>query len=145
MTEAAQTREPFERVLSPNVVIRFGYKDGHAVVRVRLPIPLRPWYPVSIERSKIVDFKKPFDRAYDFGIKPEAERGEKIEEFYAREDCRGRFGYRDAHVELEVLRLVWIKLDFPFEEFKLAKAAMDEAHAWAMLPDDVRELQGIAP
>jgi hypothetical protein len=64
-------------------------------------------------------------------------------EFQAREDCRGRYGFPDAHVVLEVKRLAWIAFEFPFEEFKLAKAAMDEAYAYALLPEDVRLLQGM--
>lgn len=135
--------EPYVKDLSPNVRILYGFKDGHAVVRVRLPIPLRPWYPVEIQAKDIIRFKEPFDRAHEFGCRPESER--KIEtpvEFQARADCRGRYGYPDAHVVLEVKRVVWIPLEFPFEEFKLAKAAMDEAYAWALLPDEVRELQG---
>lgn len=138
-------KEPFVKNLSPNVQIVYGFKDAHAVVRVRLPIPLRPWYPVEIEPKDIMRFKEPFDRAYIFGMKPEAERKQgKVEEFQAREDCRGRYGFQDAHVELEVKRLAWIKLDFPFEEFKLAKAGMDDVHAWALLPEHIRELQGAA-
>lgn len=139
-------REPFIKDLSENVQVIYGFKDGHAVVRVRLPIPLRPWYPVEIKANDILRFKEPFDRAYDFGMMPESERllVKTPVEFYAREDCRGRYGFPDRHVELEVKRLAWIKLEFPFEEFKLAKAAMDDAHAWTLLPEYVRELQGAA-
>ena len=152
MTEADK-REPFKKVLSANVEILYGFKDAHAVVRVRLPIPLRPWYSVQIPPDAIVRFKKHFDDAYEFGVKTEEERKALIEAaapgrypvlFEARDDCRGRWGYKDAHVELEVKRIIWVMLPFPFEEFKLAKAAIDEAHLWAGLPADVREMQGVA-
>lgn len=137
-------QEAYVRILSPNVQVHFGFRDGHAVVRVRLPIPLRPWYSVKIDAKDIIRFKDPFDRAYEFGCKPESERKDaKPVEFEARSDCRGRFGFPDAHVVLEVKRVAWIPLDFIFEEFKLAKAAMDEAYAWALLPQDVREFQGV--
>lgn len=136
-------QESFVKRLSANVEVHFGFKDGHAVVRVRLPIPLRPWYPVEIAAKDIIRFKEPFDRAHQFGLQPEGERNLATPiEFQAREDCRGRYGYRDAHVVLEVKRIAWIAFEFPFEEFKLAKAAMDDAHAWALLPHDVREFQG---
>lgn len=135
--------EPFVKDLSQNVRILFGYKDGHAVVRVRLPIPLRPWYPVDIQAKDIIRFKEPFDRAHEFGCRPESARIISAPiEFQAREDCRGRYGYPDAHVVLEVKRIAWIAFEFPFEEFKLAKAAMDDAYAWALLPEHTRELQG---
>lgn len=138
-------RKPFKKVLSENVEIEYGWKDAHAVVHVRLPIPLKPWYKVQIPADAIVKFKTNFDDAYAYGIRPEAERTMKEPlEFEARDDCRGRYGYKDAHVELGIWRLVWVWLDFPFEEFKLAKAAMDEAYQWAGLPESVRELQGVA-
>jgi hypothetical protein len=148
----AVKREPFLKVLSENVEILYGYKDGHAVVRVRLPVPLRPWYPVPIPFEAIRRFKKNFDDAWRFGNLTEAEREAEILkaeprlplQFEARDDCRGRWGYKDAHVELDVKRVVWFTLPFPFEEFKLAKAAMDEAYQWGELPAEVRELQGIA-
>lgn len=139
-------KEPFKKVLSENVEILYGFKDGHAVVRVRLPVPFRPWYSVKIPADAIVRFKTNFDDAHDFGVKPEKERilVKVPVQFQARDDCRGRWGYQDAHVELDVKRLlVWITLQFPFDEFKLAKAAMDEAHLWAELPSHVREMQGV--
>lgn len=134
-------REPFERILSPNVKVYFGYKDGHAHVRVRTPVGI--WYPVDIPADAILKFKQNFDRAHTYGLRPEAERTmEKPEEFEARYDCRGRWGYKDAHVELGVRQLVWFWISFPFDEFILAKKAMDEAHLWAELPEHVREIQG---
>lgn len=138
-------KQPFEKILSENVVVLFGWKDAHAVVRVRLPIPFKPWYPVEIPKDAILKFKTNFKDAFDYGMKPESERTLKEPvEFEARSDCRGRYGYRDAHVELGVKRGIWIWLNFPFEEFKLAKAAMDEAHLWAEMPAEIRELQGAA-
>jgi hypothetical protein len=137
-------KKPFEKVLSENVVVLYGYRDGHAVVKVRLPIPGKPWYSVEIPVEAIVKFKSNFEDAYDYGRKPEGERNLKSPvEFEAREDCRGRWGYQDAHVELSVKRLIWFTISFPFEEFVLAKRAMDEAHAWASMPEDVRILNGI--
>jgi len=56
----------------------------------------------------------------------------------------GRYGYKDATSNSGVKRLlIWIWLDFPYDEFVLAKKAMDEAHQWAQLPQDVRDFQGI--
>lgn len=142
--ETATKREPFTKVLSENVQVLYGFKDAHAVVRVRLPV-VRTWYSVEIPAESIVKFKTNFDDAHTYGLRPEAERTMKEPvQFEARSDCRGRWGYKDAHVEMDVWRLVWFKLDFPFEEFKLAKAAMDEAHLWAQLPAEVREMQGVA-
>jgi hypothetical protein len=142
--EAQKTveRQPFEKVLSPNVTLFYGFKDAHAVIRICLPV-VRVLYPVEIPAEAIVKFKKNFDDAYAYGIRPEAERDMKGPiQFEARHDCRGRWGYKDAHVELDAWRLMWFKLDFPFEEFLLAKEAMDAANLWAQLPEHVRAMQG---
>lgn len=138
-----QGREPFQRNLSQNVQILFGFKNAHAVVKVRLP-GIGIWYPVEITAEHILKFKRNFDDAFQYGSRPAQDRTLKEPvEFYARDDCRGRWGYPDGHVELHVKRLlVWIPLEFPFEEFVLAKKAMDEAHLWASLPEEVRAMQG---
>jgi hypothetical protein len=142
VTESVAKREPFERVLSENVTILFGYQDGHALVKARTPIGV--WYSVDVPAEAILKFKENFDQAYTYGMKPEGERTMKEHiEFEARYDCRGRWGYRDGHVELGVREmLIWFWITFPFEEFLLAKKAMDEAHLWAELPEDVRKMQG---
>lgn len=129
-------KQPFEKTLSENVVVRYGWKDGHAIVRVKLPLPFRPWYSVEVPVEAISKFKTHFEVAH-------ARTTKEVVEFEAREDCRGRYGYEDGHVELGVKRGVWIWINFTWEEFKLAKAAMDEAHAWAALPLEIRDLQGI--
>lgn len=139
------SREPFCKILSENVEVLYGWKDAHGVIRVRLPLPFRPWYPVKMPAETILKLKEPFEKAFVYGSLPEAERilTEPVL-FEARSDCRGRYGYRDAHVELEIWYLLkWVKLEFPFDEFKLAKAAMDEAFQWAKMPEEVRELQGV--
>jgi hypothetical protein len=143
MTETA-VREPFRRDLSGNVHILFGFKDAHAVVYARLPI-IRIWYPQNIPADAILGYKKVFDDAYTYGLKPPEERTLKDPvEIEIRSDCRCRWGFPDAHVELGVWRLKWFWINFPFEEFILAKKAMDEVHMWAELPDNVRALQGVA-
>lgn len=139
------SREPFRKVLSDNVEVLYGWTDAHGVIRVRLPIPMKPWYPVSMPAETILKLKEPFEKAFAHGLLPEEERAKSgVVEFEARSDCRGRYGYRDAHVELEVWYLIkWVKLEFPFDEFKLAKVAVDEAYQWAQMPAEVRELQGV--
>lgn len=139
-------REPFQKILSENVIVYYGWKDSHAIVRVRLPIPLHPWYSVQIPAEAILKFKNNFEDACRYGLKPAEERTmEAPLEFEARDDCRGRWGYPDGHVELGVKRVIWFWLKFPFEEFILAKKAMDEAHQWAQMPEEIRQLQGLEP
>lgn len=138
----ATTKEPFRKILSENVEIFYGYKDGHAIVKARTPVGI--WYSVQVPADAILKFKTNFDQAYEYGMRPEAQRtmAEPVE-FEARYDCRGRWGFPDGHVVLGVREmLVWFWLTFPFDEFVLAKKAMDEAYLWAQLPEHVRELQG---
>lgn len=145
MSAETVKREPFLKELSKNVQVFYGWKDGHARVRAWVPAnsPIGVWYPVDIPVEAITRFKKNFEDAYAYGILPPADRTrQEPVEFEAREDCRGRWGYPDGHVELDLKKIIWFKLVFPFDEFKLAKAAMDEAHLWASLPENIRELQG---
>lgn len=138
-------KEPFQKALDENVSVLYGYKDGHGVVKVKLPLPKEPTISVDITAAMILKFKEAFDKAFEYGLKPESERTMKEHvQFEVRNDCKGRWGYKDAHVELSVRKaLVWIPIKFTFEEFKLGKKAMDEAHAWASLPEDVRNMQGV--
>jgi hypothetical protein len=138
-----EKREPFRKTLSPNVEVYYGYKDGHALIRARTPVGL--WIPQEIPCQTILGLKKAFADAFEYGLKPESERRlEKPVEIVPHPNCRCRWGYKDGHVELDLWKVVWFTLAFPFEEFRLAKAAMDEVVAWAELPDYVRELQGVA-
>ncbi len=137
-------KEPYTKTLSENVNIQYGFQGGHVVVRVRLPIPLRPWYSVHVPSDSILKFKQNFDDGYVYGMLPESQRTRKKPvEFTARHDCRGRWGYPDGHVEIGVKKIVWIWLKFPFDEFVLGKKAMDDAYLWACLPEDVRTRQGV--
>lgn len=63
---------------------------------------------------------------------------------------KGRYGYKDAHVELEVsiLPSPWNKIlkayrqDFTFEEAKLLYAALGKAIEFGNLPDYQRQRDG---
>lgn len=141
-----EAKEPYEKKLTDEVVVQYGWKDAHGVVKVQLPMPGKPWLKEEITADMILKFKKNFDDAFTYGSKPEAERDMKEPvQFEIRKDCRGRWGYKDAHVELDFRKaLVWLPtVKFTFEEFVLGKKAMDEAHAWASLPEEVRALQGV--
>jgi len=64
--------EPYERILSDNVKIYFGYKDAHAVVKAKTPVGI--WYTVQIPADTIRKFKSNFDDAYKYGQLPEESR-----------------------------------------------------------------------
>lgn len=135
-------REPFLDVLSKNVSVAYGYKDGHAHVKVRTPVGL--WVSVDVQISDIAKVKDHFDRAWTWrGLSDGERQGQGSIEAQIRSDAKVRYKFQDLHVELGIWRLAWIWLNFPDEEFALAKKAFDNAHGWASLPEDVRGLQGV--
>jgi len=141
---AASKREPFKRVLSENVEVYFGWKDGHAKIKVRLPIPLKPWWPLSVPIDKVRVFKQTFRGAADFGEGKSSLALVNPIEIEVDEDCKVKWGFKDRHLELRLKRLgIWMPFSFTFEEIKAGLLALDEVVAFADLPEDVRNLQGL--
>jgi hypothetical protein len=137
-------REPFKKVLSENVEVHYGWKDGHVRVRARLPIPFRPWYSMDVPASDLTVFKQTFRGAADFGEGKSSLALIDPIQIEVREDCRVKWGFNDRHLELGLKRIgIWLTFNFTFEELKLGKQALDEASAWAELPKETREFQGV--
>ena len=137
-------KEPFRKVLSENVEVYYGWQDAHVDVKVRLPLPFKPWYTKSVPLDEVKVFKSTFRGAADYGEgKCNLALVNPID-IEIQEDCKVRFGFHDRHLELSLKRLgVWLPFSFTFEEIKLGLIALNEASAWADLPEDVRKLQGI--
>lgn len=137
-------REPFRKVLSENVEVHYGWTDGRVLVRARLPIPFKPWYSMSVPATDLTVFKQTFRGAADFGEGKSSLILLDPIEIEVREDCKVKWGFPDRHLELRLKRLgLWLAFNFTFEELKLGKQALDDASAWAELPKETRELQGI--
>lgn len=144
MAEEIKKREPFVKALSENVEVKYGWKDGHAVVRARLPLPLKPWYGLDVSAKDLLTFKATFSGALNFGEGKSSLALVDPIQIDVREDCKVKWGFPDKHLELGLKRLgIWLWFKFSFEELKLAKQALDDASAWAELPQDVRDLQGL--
>lgn len=142
MSETALKREPFLDILSKNVNVSYGYKDGHAKVKVRTPVGL--WVTIDVGIADIAKVKEHFGLAWTWRGLTELERkGQESVEVQLRSDAKVRYKFQDLHVELGIWRLAWIWLTFPDGEFALAKKAFDNANGWALLPEDVRGLQGV--
>jgi hypothetical protein len=137
-------KDPFEKALSENVVVHYGYKDGHVVVKARLPIPFKPCYSMVVSEKDLRTFRATFAGALNFG-----EGGSSLAlvdpiEIVVMEDCKVKWGFPDKHLDLGLKRLgIWLWFKFTFDELKLAKEALDQAGAWMDLPKETRELQGI--
>lgn len=144
MAETSTKREPFRKILSENVEVLYGWKDAHAQVRARLPIPFKPWYSLTYGVKDLQVFKQTFKGALELGEGKSSLALIDPIQIEIREDCRIRWGYKDRHLELDLKRLgIWLRFDFRFEELKLGKQALDDACAWADLPEETRNLQGL--
>lgn len=137
-------REPFKKELSENVIVLYGYRDGHVVVKARLPIPLRPWYPVRVTGKDLTVFKATFGGALSFGDGKSSLALVDPIEIQVMDDCKVKWGFPDRHLSLGLKRFgLWLWFNFSYEELKLAKQALEEACGWFDLPKETRELQGI--
>jgi hypothetical protein len=139
-----EMKEPFKKELSENVMVLYGYKDGHVTVKGRLPIPLRPWYPVNFSASELLAFKASFAGAMSFGA---GKSGLMLVDPIMIEvtpDCKVRWGFKDLHLEVGLKKIgIWLWFNFSYEELKLGKQVLEDACAWYALPKETRELQGV--
>jgi hypothetical protein len=143
MSASAQ-KEPFKKVLSENVEVYYGWKDAHVVVKARLPIPFKPWFSKKVPVDLVKVFKQTFRGAADYGEGKSSLALIDPIQIEVQEDCKLRFGFKDRHLELSMKQLgIWMTLSFTFEEIKLGLKALDEASAWAELPQETRDLQGV--
>jgi hypothetical protein len=144
MPDQKTKREPYRRVLSENIAVVYGFIDGHAVVKARLPVPLRPWYSVQVKAETLKLFQMTFKGALDFGEGKSSLALVDPIEIHVREDCKVRWGFPDRHLELSLKRFgIWLPpFSITLEELKTGHEALNEACLWADLPADVRELQG---
>ncbi len=139
-------KEPFAKELSEHVKLLFGYKDARAELRVKPPG--MPMIPVKIPIERVEAIKKAFDEAFVWAMKPEEERKAGKGDIERQLDDRGRakWGFPDGHIQISVrpVKLApWIPLEIDRDELLKGKPAMDEVYAWAQLPKDVRDMQGI--
>lgn len=151
MQETAKGREPFLKQLSEEVALLFGFKDARAELKVKalkaVPITIK----VDAARIKVV--KEAFDAAYGHAMARDADRkvgkgaeAETIVDRQLDERARAKWGFADCRIELSVRMtkfLPWIPMTITKEELLTGKPAMDEVWAWAQLPEDVRETQGV--
>lgn len=138
--------EPFLRSLSPNVRLFFGYKDARAELKVKTPIGVE--VPATIPPGKIEAIKKAFDEAFTWAMKPAEDRSVQKEVERVLDD-RGKvtFGYPDGSIKIYVRPIKfspWIPVGISREELLEGKKTMDEVFQWLGLPDDIRNLQGVA-
>lgn len=136
-------REPFRKVLSENVEVHYGWADAHVIVKARLPIPFKPWFQKSVPADLVKVLKQTFRGAADYGEGKSSLALVDPIQIEIQEDCRVKFGFQDRHLELMNKYGIWLTLSFTFEEIKLGLLALNEASAWAELPKETRDLQGV--
>jgi hypothetical protein len=145
------TKEPFLKQLSEDVALLFGFKDARAELRIRLikAVPVT----VRVDHTRIKVVREAFDAAYAHATARDADQKEAKEapkevvvDRQLDERAKARWGFADCRIELSVRMtkfLPWIPMIITKEELLIGKPAMDEVWAWAQLPVDVREAQGL--
>lgn len=147
MKATTKDREPFLKQLSDEVALLFGFKDARAELKVKalkaVPVTVR------VDHTRIKVVKEAFDAAYSHAMARDADQKEAKETVVDRqldERAKARWGFADCRIELSVRMtkfLPWIPMIITKEELLIGKPAMDEVWAWAQLPEDVREAQGL--
>ena len=150
--DAIKLAPPFEIALSDNVNGRYGYKDAHVDMTLKLPAPIS-----TIKESFTQPFEDEYVRALAKTLDDAALLAEMPEEERARVETpvtvklggpvSGRYGYDDGHLELDVA-LPWIfrpvmpsgvhTEHFPAEEAKSVREALKPILLWSDLPEDER-------
>jgi hypothetical protein len=143
-----ETKEPYVKIISPRVKVLYGYRDGHAKLEVLAPIGIL--VPVNLTIEEIKKIKAAFDEAYIWAMLDEIDRKKGKGDQERVLDPRGKvvFGFPDGHAVIAV-RVVpkfspWLPLDITRSEILEGKPSMDEVYTWALLPQEVREMQGVA-
>ncbi len=154
--ETIKLAPPFEIVLSENVKARYGYKDAHVDVELRLPAPIstvKEFYTRGFEDEYVRALAKALENSEKLEAMPAEER-ERIETPISVElggPVSGQYGFDDGHVELNV------KLPFVFrvvlpsgvythrferEEAVLVLEALKKAILWSDLDSEERQRIG---
>jgi len=144
MSDVATKKEPFLRVVSPQVKVLFGFKDARAELRVMTPLKIE--FPVTVPPDKVPPIKEAFDAAHAVAILSEEERAKVKETERVIEDrAKVLFGFPDGsgRICIRPFKLApWIPIMIHREELIDGKKIMDEVLQWYHLPEEVRNLHG---
>lgn len=155
---AIKLAPPFEIVLSENVKARYGYKDAHVDIELRLPAPIstiKKTYTRGFEDQYVRALAKALDDAALLEKMPEAERTRVPTPIRVElgGPVSGTYGFSDGHVELNVelplvfRPVVWGGIythKFERDEAALVREALKKALIWSDLPESERERIGAA-
>lgn len=152
--EAIKLAPPFEVVLSENVKGRYGYKDAHVDIELRLPAPIstvKETYTRAFEDEYVRTLEKALENAALLEEMPKEERS-RVETPISVDlggPVTGKYGFPDGHVELIVelplvFRLVCSSYTAVFEpdEVVALREALKKAILWADLDEAERERIG---
>jgi hypothetical protein len=154
--ETIKLAPPFEIVLSENVKARYGYRDAHVDVELRLPAPIS-----TVKESYTRGFEDEYVRALAKALENAALLEKMPPEERARIDTpivvelggpvSGKYGFDDGHVELNVKLPFIFRVVLPSgvythrferEEAVLVHDALKKAILWSDLAEDERERMG---
>ncbi len=147
---------PFEVVLSENVKGRYGYKNAHVDMELRLPAPIstvKESYTRAFEDEYVRALAKALGDAALLDAMPEEERA-RVKTPITVDlggPVSGKYGFSDGHVELIVKLplifrpVVWSGIHtevFDRKEAKTLHEALKKAIRWSDLDEAERERIG---
>ncbi len=147
---------PFEIVLSENVKGRYGYKDAHVDIELRLPAPIstvKEFYTRAFEDEYVRVLAKALGDAELLEAMPEEERA-RVKTPISVDlggPVSGKYGFQDGHVELIVKLpvifrpVVWSGIHievFDRDEAKTLQEALKKAILWSDLEGEERQRIG---
>ena len=140
-TLAKALKPPFEMAVSAKVRVRYGFADAHVELEAKLPIGK---FTKSFTEAEFRLGKDAFDKGRMWADVPEFQRKRDAPPepwtIALSEKVRVRYGFADAHAELEVLLPFKKEYRHSFDEaeIRLAQGAFQKAASWADLPEAER-------
>ena len=140
-TIAKALKPPFEMTISAKVRVRYGFPDAHVELEAKLPIGK---LTKSFTEAEFRLGKDAFDKGRMWADVPEFQRERDAPPepwmIALSEKVRVRYGFKDAHAELEVLLPFKKEYRHSFDETEIRQAqdAFRKAAAWADLPEAER-------
>lgn len=167
-TPDLKLQPPFEIVFSPELKVRYGYRDAHVELEAKVPYLPLGRFKKSFTQEEFQLGKKAFDQARMWKDVPEFQRRRDAptSPFVVALDDRVamHYGFADAHAELiitiieepenpsgfkaKLLGALTKKLPkeirhtFTAEEIESGQSAFAKADLWSKLPDDQRRQIG---
>lgn len=161
---AVNLRPPFEIAFSPELKVRYGYRDAHVELEAKVPFLPLGKFKKAFTREEFKLGKNAFDKAKMWKDVPEFQRlrDAPAQPFVERlsDKIEMRYGFADAHAELIVTLIEEaeggglkakflgalssklpkeVRHSFSADEIGLAQDAFSKADSWSNLSEEERK------